>query len=284
MERKTAFFAAGAIAVIGIIALAFSHFSGPAPALPHEADLSLRQYPEQPGSALSPVAPSAPPPVASAQPAPVPGCGLRFSFVPDMKAIAPGDSITYAATLANQGTDPCENASFSVYYADAETFSSANPAATASGYYWSVGTLAPGASYAVSIATVENAGSGVSEIDNEACATADNSTDVCADNVIFVGTRAALEKSAAAPLPAGGAWGAAFAAKEFGTWIWDYPDQMTEAYERQAISAAAENGFNAIYLTIDDYLAIAALPDGAEKQAKRSAYFDSLARFVAIAK
>ncbi|HVZ76339.1 MAG TPA: hypothetical protein VG934_03685 [Candidatus Paceibacterota bacterium] len=245
------------------------------------ADTSLGQYTERQNS-------PAPPPSAQAPAAPAPleqGCALHFSFVPASKLVAPGGSINYTFTISNQGTDPCKNASFSAYYDDNERFVSASPKPTASTYYWSVGDLASRAQKVITAITA--AGSPDSgQISNEACATADNSKDVCAQNTIFVGANA----PAAAPTPPPAASGASSAAlpaapsgKEVGIWVWDSPVQMAPGYAARMLAAASQNGFNTIYITVDDYLDIASLPDGAGKTAKTQAYFAALASIVSAA-
>jgi hypothetical protein len=165
-----------------------------------------------------------------------------------------------------------------MYYAEAETFDSATPAPSSSTYYWNVGSLASRGTYHVTVRTI----AGNAEIDSDACATADNGEDACAQNVVFVGsTIAAAAPTTAAAIPSATAY--ASGGKEFGVWIWDTLSKQSSGYAAQALSSAGAYGFNAVYLTIDDYLAIAALPDGAEKSAQTSAFEAKLAAFVKAA-
>ncbi len=254
-----------------------------------QIDLSIGPHPEQPSATpVPPAVPSAP----ITSPAPLtPGCDLHFSFAPASKSVEPGGSVQYTATVSNQGTDTCTNVSFSVYYASDETFVSASPAPSSSNYYWKIGDLPSRGSSSVAITTTASALPSDTEIDNEACATADNSADVCPDNAIFIGnapsTPTPTISTATAPstasAPSGGIWGAAFDTREFGIWIWETPFQMTPDYASSALNAAATNGFNTVYVTIDDYVAIAALPDGADKSAKQAAYFQAVENFVSAA-
>ncbi|MDR3548860.1 MAG: hypothetical protein P4M11_11445 [Candidatus Pacebacteria bacterium] len=267
------------------------------------ADLKLGQRPEAPNAPLIPsTAPTSTVHATVATLPLAPGCSLHFSFAPTANAVAPGGTINYSILLTNLGQDTCQNASFSVYYADNESFVSGAPKATADNYYWNVGGLASRQTYQVTLSTEENAGSTETQVQNEACATADNSSDVCADNLIFVqagapampavGTAIMSPELAAGAAGAGitstqptsGTWGAAFASRQFGTWIWDSPITMTSSYEQAAIAAAAQNGFNTIYLTVDDYLPISQLPDGADKTSREDAYFKALNSFITQAK
>ncbi|HVV39085.1 MAG TPA: hypothetical protein VHD31_02045 [Candidatus Paceibacterota bacterium] len=248
----------------------------PTPTQEEKADASIGQFTERQNSppTSSRQAPAAPAALAE-------GCGLHFSFVPSTKLIQPGGSITYTFTVSNQGTEACQNTSFSAYYDDAETFVSASPAPTASTYYWSLGTLSSRAQKVISATT--RASASAAQLNNEACATADNSSDVCAQNTMFVGASApavavsspAQSISSVAPSTA--------AKKEMGLWVWDTPAEMPTGYAARMLTAAAQNGFNTLYITVDDYLDIAALPDGADKTAKKQKYFGALASIVSAA-
>lgn len=72
--------------------------------------------------------------------------------------------------------------------------------------------------------------------------------------------------------------------KEYGTWVWDSPLQMSETQIRFIVNAAYENKINVLYVTIDDVLDIYALEDGEEKEAQKKAYSEALQRVVRIAK
>lgn len=68
--------------------------------------------------------------------------------------------------------------------------------------------------------------------------------------------------------------------KEFGVWVWESPVQMSSKYAANVLRAASQNGMNAVYITIDNYLTIASLPPGAEKETSKQAYFDALSAFI----
>ncbi|HWB33773.1 MAG TPA: hypothetical protein VG753_00410, partial [Candidatus Paceibacterota bacterium] len=93
--------------------------------------------------------------------------------------------------------------------------------------------------------------------------------------VTAVPPHASAASSAALPQAPGG--------KEVGIWVWDSPLQMAPGYAARMFSVASQNGFNTIYITVDDYLDIAALPNGASKDAKTKAYFAALASIVSAA-
>ncbi len=266
-------------------------------------DLSLGQRPEAPNAPLTPATalPAAVDESVEEQPL-VPGCALHFSFAPTANTVAPGGQINYSIVVSNLGEETCQDTSFSIYYADNESFVSGSPKSTADNYYWVPGNLASRQTYEVTLSTQETATSPETQVQNEACATANNSSDVCADNLIFVQpgappmpasssgvvttgvvTPAPVVTTASAPA-SGSVWGAAFTSKQFGTWIWDSPITMTPSYEQDAIAAARQNGFNTIYLTVEDYLPIVQLPAGANKNAQQAAYFAALNNFIVQAK
>ncbi len=218
----------------------------------------------------------------------LPGCALFFSFTPKTKVPLPGESIFYTATLKNGGKATCVNASFSVYYSGDEIFIGATPRPTASTYYWKVGTLRSRDSFTVDIQTKPEPLPNLTQIQNQACATADNAGgDVCADNIIFIQeqTAAVVPPTPVPPPPSIASVNTTLppAEKEFGIWVWDSPIEMSGDERRTVLENVALYHFNTVYVTIDDYLDIAALADGATKNTKKTAYFDAIASFIALA-
>jgi len=266
------------------------------PLSPEEkADTALAQYAERPNSTTTYGTSNIPfflaPYLFPRSETLTEGCSLRFSFAPVKKAVEPGGTVDYAITLSNRGKEICQNASFSVYYTDAESFLTSNPAPSASDYYWTLGDLGPAKESRVSL-TTRNASSDGKDMISEACATADNSPDVCSQTVIFVQAGASktpqLSDTLAAtiniPKIVGNAWGKIFDKKEFGIWVWDSPVKMTSAYAKQVLTVSKKNGFNAIYLTIDDYLPLTEIKDEEERQKQIASYMKSLEVFVSAAK
>ena len=124
---------------------------------------------------------------------------------------------------------------------------SAAPAPTADGYYWQIGNLAPDQEFDIALVTQNNGQPAGAVATDEACLSADNGADACANeggSPAVLG--AATGPVAAALAPAAG--------QELGAWEWTPADQMTPAQMQTAVSDAAENHFNAIYLTVDDEL------------------------------
>jgi uncharacterized repeat protein (TIGR01451 family) len=258
-----------------------------------KADITLAQYAERPNSTTTygtsnlPILltnflfPDKEPLIA--------GCSLHFSFAPVSKTAEPGGTINYAITLTNRGKDICQNVSLSDYYSSQESFVASNPKPTASDYYWAVGNLGPAKEYAISLTTKTTAQDG-GTMNAESCATADNSPDVCAQSVIFVQSGATktlsltdkLVQKINIPAIAGTIWGKFFNKKEFGIWVWDSPIKMTSAYAQQVISTSKQNGFNVIYLTVDDYMQIAQEKDDQASNHKAS-YMKALSLFVQAA-
>ena len=301
--------AVAVVIVVGIVLLVRLHekhatpLSSTTSSTTQAIDLAIGQQPESANAPLAqPVATPAAVNNAIAQQPLVPGCSLHFSFAPTANAVAPGGQINYALVLTNLGTDTCQNASFSIYYADNETFVSGAPKSTSDNYYWVAGDLVSRQTYEVTLSTQETVSSPETQVQNEACATADNGSDVCASNLIFVQAGApampaagsgvtGLSSMAAAATailpsitPSGSIWGAAFTSKQFATWIWNSPKVMTPSYEQDAIAAAKQNGFNTIFLTVEDYIPIAAMPAGADKTSQQDAYFTALNKFIVQAR
>lgn len=203
-------------------------------------------------------------------------CVLTLTLVPQAITVASAGTNSYAMTIKNKGTSSCTNTSVSVYYSENETFASAAPTPTASNYYWNIGTLASKASKIVTITTIaQNSG----DIDTEACATANNGKDACATSHVTI-----TGGTTPPPTGTGGTGGSTPSITgEYGTWVWVSPLQMSETYINTIVAAAKANGINVLYVTIDDYLSIAALADGAIKTAKKAEYSTALEKVVRIA-
>ncbi|MCE9643985.1 hypothetical protein K8Q93_01945 [Candidatus Parcubacteria bacterium] len=67
---------------------------------------------------------------------------------------------------------------------------------------------------------------------------------------------------------------------ERGTWLWTPLLDITPEYRESIIKGAKENGIRTIYLSIDSYLDIFAMEEGAEKEIKEQAYDDALQAFI----
>lgn len=255
------------------------------------ADIAIGQYRDRANSNIMPMTSSRGIPILNAfvpdQDAVSTGCSIRFSLVPTKKAVEPYGMITYTLTLLNQGNETCHNVSLSDYYTDKEHFISSNPSPTASDYYWAIGSLTPGASKKIEIVTEALVGDG-EQIMSDACVTADNSKDVCSGNIVFVQRGASLGSSAMNNIlvqkVTGAIWGQIFGRREFGIWVWDSPMKMTEAQASRVIEISKKNGFNVIYVTIDDYLPITQIRDSAERTNKTNAYMQDLSAFITAAR
>ena len=70
---------------------------------------------------------------------------------------------------------------------------------------------------------------------------------------------------------------------EYGTWIWTPITQMTPEMMASQIGKVAENNFNAIYITTDEYLEMANLPES-ERERKISEYYLKIDNFISLAK
>lgn len=255
-----------------------------------KADTSIGQYGDRPNANTPPPKTRTPvvylpSSISGAEPL-VKGCSLRFSFAPDAKTTSPEGSITYIVTLSNKGNQTCTNVSMSAYYADTEKFISSTPNPTASDYYWSVGNLSSNKSFKLTLTTKASSPDG-GKIMSEACVAADNSQDICSDNVIFVHKDTPTGVVQVAHAVTGGGegtvWGKSFNTKEFGVWVWDSPKTMTQTHITEVVASAAKNGFNVIYLTIDDYLPILQVTDQSERVRQKNAYMENLSSFIETA-
>lgn len=72
--------------------------------------------------------------------------------------------------------------------------------------------------------------------------------------------------------------------KEYGTWIWTPVLDMTPKYMDSVISAANKNGIDAVYVSIDSYLDIFSMKNGAGKKAKEKLFAEKLNYFISQAK
>ena len=202
------------------------------------------------------------------------GCSLTLAITPDALASAPGAAARYSAVVKNIGRTACSDASITFHYADQEAFSSSSPEASASDYYWRISALALSDSFAVSVETQVKSGTAGSIMKTEACAAANNAdSDACMETSRQVSV--AVAPPAIPPTSHG--------AGENGTWIWDSPKKMS-IYEYQSLlQDAARSGFNAVYVTVDDYLTLSSMPAGSAKDAAKLAYFQALSGFISYA-
>lgn len=254
-----------------------------------QADLSLSQFAERPNGRLSDMTMSKLtflldylfPRNQSLKD----GCSLQFSFSPEQGAIEPRGEIRYTILVSNRGKERCENASLSLYYTPQELFASSTPEPTASDYYWALGDLPSTETYRIDLTTKTTLGNG-GQLISEGCATADNGYDVCSQNVIFVRTGASkhltLEERLRVPSISRSLWRWAGNDREFGIWVWTSPLEMSPAYAEQVIAISKKNGFNVIYLTIDDYLYYDELPRG-EREEWKQKYMRTLSIFIEAA-
>lgn len=71
--------------------------------------------------------------------------------------------------------------------------------------------------------------------------------------------------------------------KEYGTWVWISPIEMTQTYMYSIVRSAKEKGINVIYVTIDDYLDVHLLPEGTLKESRKADYSRSLESLIKTA-
>ncbi len=234
-----------------------------------------------------------------------PGCALSLSFpITSGSATGPGTT-SYRLSAKNVGSGACTSASISVYYADNEKFVSGTPKPTAAGYYWELGDLAPGAGKDIALTTSRSNLIPTQTFANEACLSASNASDACADLMIGLQTppttapaAPSFTKNVPATPPAAPSIVSASntpaviptavpqngtGTKEMGIWEWTTPTSMTSDDMATAVNSASANGFNVIYLTIDDYLSLDSLPNGTARTQAISGYSEIISQFLALA-
>ncbi len=230
-----------------------------------------------------------------------PGCGISFSVQQNLQTALPGETNIYTATLENKGQETCTSPSFSVYYDTNESVVSTTPKASGGNYYWKKNSLASNEKMEVVITVNYRATTPLeSKIKNEMCATADNATtDICVEtftNIAAVSgeplpppatttpptapTSTTPTSTPPEPTPTSSSTYTPSPGKEFGTWIWESPIKINVDYIDSMMNNLEANGFNALYITIDDYLDIAAMDEGSAKEAKKDVYFRSLSNIV----
>ncbi len=71
--------------------------------------------------------------------------------------------------------------------------------------------------------------------------------------------------------------------KEYGTWVWTPTSRITPEYTESILTGVQKDGVDTVYLSIDSYLDIFTMPDGAEKNQKREEFTKIIDNFIARA-
>jgi hypothetical protein len=199
-------------------------------------------------------------------------CDLTFNY--QVESLLPG-TVNYTAVVTNNGNGTCRNTSLSFYYAENEKFISSFPKPTAADYYWYIGSLNSGKSFAIEFTTLYS----LSSLHNEGCASASNGTDSCFN---YDGDITQMNNPPSPqPLPTSQPQNEPV--REFGVWFWDSPMIMTSASAIYALDAVKAKGVNAVYITVDDYLEINALPLGRDRDVAILAYGNAVSKFISLA-
>lgn len=219
---------------------------------------------------------------SAAAAAAIAGCVVDARLKSSLSTITIGSENSYDVTVTNLGSEYCQNVTYSLYYAANQGYVSATPRPVSGNYYWRVGSLAPGVSHEMKL-VLKHVPSDESDMLTEMCATADNGQDSCVTTTVAIGDSAMQAPDStpaeviAQPVPVAPSRPLA---QEYGVWVWESPVQMSSTRAALVVQAAAEHRFNVIYITIDDYLEIAAMGEGSTKKAKEDAYFLALSKIV----
>jgi uncharacterized repeat protein (TIGR01451 family) len=300
--KKIIVIAALTILVVGVVTIIFFHRKASQNIVSIKSvDTSIGQYSDRTNIVSPVVTPvvSTKEGVAVAQQTPaVPlasTCTLLYTLQPNVSSVRNGDDITYSVSIKNNSVQNCEDVSLSLYYSENETFvsSSLKPSAS-SNYYWNIGemTSAQEKNFTVTTQATQNDST---SIHTDSCASADGAADACdASDIIISGvdtpiasvptiSSSSTQTSTPIPVPSGNTSTINNGSKTYGVWVWVSPIQMSTAYMDSIMTAAKANQFNTVYLTIDDYLDILALPNGATKTAQETSYSAALEKFVSLA-
>lgn len=210
-------------------------------------------------------------------------CKMSFQMVPSTTSVVSGGQITYTVIAKNIGSIQCRAASVSLFYSPNEIFVSSSLKPTASNYYWYLGTLGINKTYTFSVMTRQVDGT---QIITEGCSSARNGADACAASQVdvqsslvqtIVPTTQSISSTTTMSLSTSTS---SVTSKELGIWIWNFPSEMNTVNGAANLQSLASYGFNTVYITIDDYLDIAAMPEGVSKDAAKAAYFAQLATFI----
>ncbi len=224
-------------------------------------------------------------PVVATPTTSIEGCGLLVTAM--LTDSADPSHVQTSISITNRGSESCRNVSISAYYPDGEVFVSASPAPTASNYYWALGDITSGSARTITLITQREEQSDPLEL----CATSDNGGDVCAMRGHSTGGVAVPIPNTSQPKPVAtlpsvttpGAVSVAPAGRENGIWVWEKVTDMTAVEQAQVLSAISTQKFTSVYVTIDNYLEIAALPAGESREASLKAYAKDLSNFIVLA-
>lgn len=244
-------------------------------------------------------------------------CSLELSVVSDKTSAKVGEIITRTFTLKNVAGSICKDAAYSVYYSPNESVVSTTPKPRASNYYWYAGMLTPHEVFSSTIVT-KVVNSTDNQVITEGCGSANGAADSCTTSTVAISATTGTPVQSVPQVPSTTTQAptpvptpvvtptpvtmptypaptsatstpatvvskpltSGSSTKENGIWVWNFPSQMDTSVGTSQLQQLAGNGFTSIYMTIDDYLDIAALPEGTQKSTAKSAYFAHIAHVV----
>ncbi len=235
-------------------------------------------------------------------------CTLSYQIVSDKNTVRVGETVARNVTVKNIGKANCSDVAYSLYYSQNESFVSSTPKPRASDYYWFVGNLGSGDEFKSTLVTRNTSSSDEENIITDGCASAKNADDACTQSIVVlqppvvatssipvVTPSVPQATSTPSPTPVATSTPTPVTAtttpvtptpipstnkKEQGIWIWNFPSQMLSSTADQQMKTLWANGFNVVYITIDDYIDIASMSEGSAKESAKSAYFSNLSKFV----
>lgn len=220
-------------------------------------------------------------------------CDLDLVFNGVTEGAVANSLIEYELKVKNNGSGTCLSGYLSVYYSDNEAYVSSTPLPKSGNYFWLLGNIVAGETKTISITTKKTNNN---SLYTEACVTANNGTDDCKNPSFETVANPPVVPTVAPPvtpptpvdpdpteendnlndIPR-------LEGKEAGVWVWDSVNKMSEAKMQEVVTYAKHNGFNVIYLTIDDILPTLLLPNSADKTNKLNTYSANLVKFISIA-
>lgn len=193
-------------------------------------------------------------------------CALQLKMSPTLATIVGEGRISYNVVVKNIGNQTCHDVTGTLTYGRDISFISASPEPVNPPNIWRSAQLKPlqeqTAKILVQVAAGEEA-----TLTNKACVVADNVSQICRSVTV---KRHVSDNPDEEPVPV---------PDEFGMWVWESPLDISAAEATSMFTDLKNDGVNAVYVSVDDYLEIALLT-GPTKATRTDAYFAALRQVI----
>ena len=205
----------------------------------------------------------------------IPGCSLSITLTLASGNTSVPGLVSYVAKVKNAGTQVCKNTKLSISYAKDESFVSISPFLVAGDGFWKLNGINPGKTSTITINTNRLMGLQQGQTPSKACVVAANGVNAC---TLVQGALFALPQ-----IPTIEPVLNSITHAEYGVWYWTPVTQMSATDMKDVIASAVDNHFNAMYLTIDDYVEIDMMAPGSAKDIALDNYQQLLNTFLTLA-